>query len=167
MNFIRQHELGELIESAEANILNALYEHLPAEKLMIHHFILDDFKANPNALIKQLSLIGDFSFSAESEETQLNSMLDMNYIHTQLDIIEKAKQQILEAYLPLVVKIAAQYKDQNIVHFLDLIQYGNIGLMKAIDHYNHASASRFLPYTIKCIHRSIAYSITRTLLRQE
>ena len=166
MDFIKQKELGELIKSARANILKTLYENVPAEKLITHHLILDHIRSQPEQLFQHLPLMGDSFFSSESEyNTQLNSLQDINYISTQLCIIEKAKKHIVEAYLPLVATIAQQYKDQNEVHFLDLILDGNLGLMKAVDHYNYINAHSFLAYATRCIHRSIANSIARTLIK--
>ena len=165
MDLTKQKELGELIKSARANILKALYEQVPAEKLITLHLTLDDTRSQPEQLLKSSLLSGDSLYSRESDcNTQFNSMQDMNYISTQLSVIEEAKKQILEAYLPLVVTIAQQYKDQEEVHFLDIIQDGNLGLMKAVDHYNYINTHNFLAYATRRIHRSIANSIVRSLI---
>lgn len=57
----------------------------------------------------------------------------------------KARQQIVEGNLRLVVSIAKKFQDKG-VPFSDLIQEGNIGLMKAVDKFDHERGHKFCTY---------------------
>jgi RNA polymerase primary sigma factor len=56
-----------------------------------------------------------------------------------------ARQRLIEANLRLVIKIARAYLSPNI-SFMDIIQEGNIGLMRAVDKYDHVKNVRFSTY---------------------
>jgi RNA polymerase primary sigma factor len=68
---------------------------------------------------------------------------------------EMAKTRLIEANLRLVIKIARMYLTSD-VSFMDLIQEGNIGLMRAAEKYDHARNVRFSTYAAWWIRQSIA-----------
>lgn len=72
---------------------------------------------------------------------------------------EAAKKRFIEANLRLVVKIARAYMTSR-VSFMDIIQEGNIGLMKAVEKYNPLSNVRFSTYAGWWIRQSITRYIS-------
>lgn len=72
---------------------------------------------------------------------------------------EKARKAMIRANLRLVINIAKRYMYLGIP-LLDLIEEGNLGLMKAVDKFNHKKGFRFSTYAAWWIRQSISRSIT-------
>lgn len=150
-------KLEKLELSAEQNA--EIYKFLESNNILIQ----DAFQVGASELLKSvgdvtlddpvkmyLKDIGKVPLLSTEEETRLAKLM----MEGDLD----AKQRLSEANLRLVVSIAKRYVGRGML-FLDLIQEGNLGLMKAVDKFDYTKGFKFSTYATWWIRQSITRAI--------
>lgn len=99
---------------------------------------------------------------AQLEEDTGLSIAEIKEVNRRVSIGEaksrRAKKEMIEANLRLVISIAKKYTNRGL-QFLDLIQEGNIGLMKAVDKFEYRRGYKFSTYATWWIRQAITRSI--------
>ena len=115
--------------------------------------------------LKKNYLAAQRDHQANMEKLQTDAgMTAQELIRTQREIVqgekdaEQATHELIKANLRLVVSIAKKYNNRGL-HFLDLIQEGNMGLMKAVDKFEYRRGYKFSTYATWWIRQAISRSI--------
>ncbi len=110
-----------------------------------------------------LRQIGKIPLLSHNEEVMLfrkiRSVERSSWRYANDEEVNKARTRIMEGNLRLVAKIALKYRNLGLP-FLDLIQEGNIGLMKAIDRFDPEKGYRFTTYATWWIQQNIMRALT-------
>lgn len=111
------------------------------------------FKKDINLIIKKLIQIENKTGLTIKQIKDINKRMSIGEAKA-----KKAKKEMVEANLRLVISIAKKYTNRGL-QFLDLIQEGNIGLMKAVDKFEYRRGYKFSTYATWWIRQAITRSI--------
>jgi len=110
-------------------------------------------KENIQRAQRKLQVIEEEVGLTVSEIKEINRRMSMGEA-----MARRAKKEMVEANLRLVISIAKKYTNRGL-QFLDLIQEGNIGLMKAVDKFEYRRGYKFSTYSTWWIRQAITRSI--------
>ncbi len=114
---------------------------------------LAEEKENIQRLQRRIVQVQEKSGLKVSEIKEINRRMSMGEARAR-----RAKKEMVEANLRLVISIAKKYTNRGL-QFLDLIQEGNIGLMKAVDKFEYRRGYKFSTYATWWIRQAITRSI--------
>ena len=141
---LQLEEVYKMIESAGIQIINEFERDKELYDTLLQEVSMDD------PVKMYLKDIGKVPLLQPEEETELAKRM--------MNGDEAAKRLLSEANLRLVVSIAKRYMGRG-MHFLDLIQEGNLGLMKAVEKFDYQKGFKFSTYATWWIRQAITRAI--------
>ena len=148
-------DVAEIIEGAEEFMptdeeLEQISSEVPEEDELNDYSNIDDTAPLSDPVRMYLKEIGKISLLSAEEEAEVGKRISEGD--------EQAKKRMVEANLRLVVSIAKRYVGRG-MHLLDLIQEGNIGLLKAVDKFDYSKGYKFSTYSTWWIRQSITRAV--------
>lgn len=155
-------KIYEYLEASNIVVMNNVEDDLPDDDILLDmdeeteflneaediSLIADTMSDDP---VKQyLKEIGNYPLLTLEEEVELAKRIEAHD--------EEAKKALAESNLRLVVSIAKRYVGRGL-SFLDLIQEGNLGLIKAVDKFDYSKGYKFSTYATWWIRQAITRSI--------
>ena len=140
----------EELEKQGVDLIDEEIEEIEAELVTALDLTVADGVAIDDPVRMYLKEIGRVNLLTSSEEIELAKRMALGD--------EEAKRKLAEANLRLVVSIAKRYVGRGML-FLDLIQEGNLGLIKAIDKFDYEKGFKFSTYATWWIRQAITRAI--------
>lgn len=141
------------IEAFPGNETNLEWLNSFAEKQKKQAKALTEIRNEVVEAQKKLAVLEKETELSIAEIKEINRRMSSGEIKTR-----RAKKEMIEANLRLVISIAKKYTNRGL-QFLDLIQEGNIGLMKAVDKFEYRRGYKFSTYATWWIRQAITRSI--------
>lgn len=141
------------IESFPGNEMNEKWIDQHIKGKQAYSELLVNVKTEVLRAQKKIRLLQDETGLTVSEIKDINRQMSIGEAKSR-----RAKKEMVEANLRLVISIAKKYTNRGL-QFLDLIQEGNIGLMKAVDKFEYRRGYKFSTYATWWIRQAITRSI--------
>lgn len=154
----KSNRLNELIRYISNNDITNFKSDYPIGDLLLAYSIINTrdsyLKPYQTDKDKEIITIGSYIRNLPKNLTEEQERLLSMKIHTD----ESAKRLFIESNLRLVVFVANQYINQELP-FADLIQEGNLGLLRAVETFDYNKGVRFSTYAVRCIRQYIKRAI--------